>query len=354
MKKKILILLLSLCLMPQISFADVVEDSDYISGGDNYQIEKDYNNTHLAFGSTVDVLNKVDGIYGVFGETINYNSINDYLALFGNNVNVNGTIKDGAIFANKVIINNATINRDIIIFANEVQITGNFNGNVLIYANSIDITNSSFKKNLITNSSKLNIDNNTQIEGVLKYNEDTTTNIKSTNIYKVEVTKNDKVELSTKDKILEHIDKLIRLLVIFLVIYLINPKVFSKFSDNVGKNFGYGALTFLLLPIILLILLFTDFATSAAIIGIMLYIIFVMLAKVISGYVIGRLIWNGLAKKKLISSEERVYLIGFIGITVIYLLSIIPYFGVVVTFASLLYSFGIVTNMIIKSRKEDK
>ena len=112
MKKKILILLLSLCLIPHISFAEVVEDSDYISGGDNYQIEKDYNNTHLAFGSTVDVLNKVDGIYGVFGETINYNSINDYLALFGNNVNVNGTIKDGAIFANKVTINNATINFD--------------------------------------------------------------------------------------------------------------------------------------------------------------------------------------------------------------------------------------------------
>ena len=43
MKNKgfVLILLLSLCLIPQISFADVVEDSDYISGGDNYQIEKD-------------------------------------------------------------------------------------------------------------------------------------------------------------------------------------------------------------------------------------------------------------------------------------------------------------------------
>ena len=78
----------------------------------------------------------------------------------------------------------------------------------------------------------------------------------------------------------------------------------------------------------------------------MLYTIIIMLSKVIFGYVIGKYIWNQLIKK-----EERIYLIGLLGIPLVYLLSIIPYVGGIITFVSLVYSFGVITNLILDSRK---
>ena len=153
-------------------------------------------------------------------------------------------------------------------------------------------------------------------------------------------------QISTKDRVLDYVCSLIRLLVIFLVMYLMVPRVFDKISDNIGKNFGYGAIAFIGLPIILLILMFTNLATSIAIIGIMLYIIFIMIAKVLVGYAIGKYLYT-----KVFKLEEKKYLCGILGITVLYLLSIIPYIGGWITFVSLIYSFGIITNLYIDSRK---
>ncbi len=344
MKKKILYLFMVLCLIPRMVLADVTNDN-YITSGDDYQVTDNYNNTHLTFGDNIEILNRVDGIYGIFGDTVKYNTTNDYVAIFGNNVTVNGSIKDGAIFGNNVMIENVNIKRDIVIFGNNVTIRGNFDGNVVVYGRTVNITNSVFNKNLTIDGSSITIDEDTSIKLKLIYEEDNNVNIATNNIGEVVINKANKNNDTTKS-IGDYIYSLIRLLVIFLVIYLIIPKFLDKFSNNVGKNFGYGALTFFLLPIILLILMFTSLASTTAIIGIMLYAIIIMLAKVICGYVIGKWIW-----KKFVNKQERPYLIGLLGITLLYLFTLIAYIGAFITLGCLIYSFGIFTNMIIDMRK---
>ena len=71
-----------------------------------------------------------------------------------------------------------------------------------------------------------------------------------------------------------------------------------------------------------------------------------MIAKVLVGYVIGKYLYT-----KIFKLEEKKYLCGVLGITIVYLLSIIPYIGGWITFISLIYSFGIITNLYIDSRK---
>ena len=149
-----------------------------------------------------------------------------------------------------------------------------------------------------------------------------------------------------KDKILKHVDNIVRLLVIFLLMYLLIPKIFDKISNKVGKNYLYGVISFIVLPLILLILLFTNYATSVAIIGIMLYVIFIMISKVLVGYILGKYIYT-----KIFKLEEKKYLCGILGIVIIYLLTLIPYSGVIITISNLIYSFGIISNMYLEYRK---
>lgn len=341
MKKILRYILMVLCLIPSITLAD----SRYISSEDNLVLDKDYNNSHIAFGQDVSINNHVDGIYLVFGESLKYQAENDYVALFGNRLDISGKIRDGAIFSNNVNFKDVEIERDIVIFGNRVELSGTFRGNVLIYADTVIINDSNIDQDLNVFSENLSIDKDTSVLGNLKYEEDTKISIDSDNINNI-IVSNNRITENKKDEVLDHVYSVIRLLVIFLVMYLLIPKVFDKINNNVGKNFGYGLISFIVLPIVLIILLFTNLATSIAIIGIMLYIIFIMISKVLVGYIIGKYLYT-----KVFKLEEKKYLCGLIGIIILYLLSIIPYIGGWITFASLIYSFGIITNLYLDSRK---
>ena len=339
-KNVIKYLFLLIMFIPGIVFGS----TEYVTDGDTINLEEDFDKTHFVFGESINVNNKVDGLYFIFGEEIKYNSNNQYTALFGNRVSVTGGMRDAAIFGNNVVIKEANIDRDIVIFGNNITLEGKVNGNIAIYGKNVNISKSELLGNVVVKGGSLKIDKDTTISGNLSYNDDMDVVIDG-NIHDVTVNENVKV-ITTKDKIIDHIYKLIRLLVIFLVMYLLVPNIFNNISDKVGKNVFYGLISFIALPLLLLILVFTNFATNAAIIGIMLYIILAMISLVLCGYVLGKWLLIKVFKIK----GDRMYLNGFVGIIVLYLVTLIPYFGGLVTFASLIYAFGIMTNKYFEYR----
>ena len=342
MKRIFKYLFLLMVFMPGLVFGS----TGYITQGDNVKLEEDFDRTHFVFGDSINVNNKTDGLYFIFGDEVVYDSDNQYTALFGNKVNIAGKMKDAAIFGNSVVIENATIDRDIVIFGNNVKIEGKISGNVAIYGRNVTISKSELLGNVVVKGGSLKIDKDTSISGNLSYNEDMDVVIEG-DIHDITINKNVEV-ITTKDIVMGHIYKIIRLLVIFLGMYLLIPKIFNNMSDKVGKNIGYGLLCFIAMPLLLLILLFTNFATSIAIIGIMLYIIMAMISLVLCGYVLGELIFTKVFKLK----EERMYLNGFVGIIVLYLIALVPYLGGLVTFASLVYAFGMMANKYLEYRNK--
>ena len=60
----------------------------------------------------------------------------------------------------------------------------------------------------------------------------------------------------------------------------------------------------------------------------------------ITGYIIGSLIWD-----KLIKKENKIYLSGIIGIVLLYLLKIIPYIGIIITFISVMIGVGTIISL---------
>lgn len=345
--KKIYRYLIIILMMISILPISVSADSKYITTGDDVIEEEDINNTHFSFGNSVSINNHVDGIYFIFGEEVKYNTSNEYVALFGNRVSIQGSIKDGAIFGNIVNLSDVIIDRDIVIFGNKISLAGTYNGNVVVYGNNVNIENGKFLGDITIHSSMIEMGSNTIVSGVLRYNEDTKiANINYSSNIKTEIIPRNVEVISTKDKVLKHIDNIVRLLVIFLVMYLLIPKLFDKINNKVGKNYLYGLISFIVLPLVLMLLVFTNYAASVAVICIMLYVIFIMISKVLVGYVIGKYIYT-----KIFKLEEKKYLCGILGIVVIYLLTLIPYIGVIITISNLIYSFGIISNMYIEYRK---
>lgn len=327
--KKIYKYLIIILMMISIFPISVNADNKYITTGEDIVEEENIDNTHFTFGNRVSINNQVDGIYFIFGEEVKYNTSNEYVALFGNRVSISGSIRDG------------------IIFGNEVNLSGEYNGNVVVYGNKVNIEHGKFLKDITIHSDTIEVGSDTVVSGVLRYNEDTKiANINYISNIKTEIITNKVEVISTKDKILKHVDNIVRLLVIFLLMYLLIPKIFDKISNKVGKNYLYGGISFIVLPLILLILLFTNYATSVAIIGIMLYVIFIMISKVLVGYILGKYIYT-----KIFKLEEKKYLCGILGIVIIYLLTLIPYIGVIITISNLIYSFGIISNMYLEYRK---
>ena len=75
--------------------------------------------------------------------------------------------------------------------------------------------------------------------------------------------------------------------------------------------------------------------------SILFYVIIIMMSKVITGYMLGNYIFS-----KYIKTYKSDYLMGVLGITIIYLISIIPYIGWVFNILLIIYTFGYIFKLI--------
>lgn len=141
---------------------------------------------------------------------------------------------------------------------------------------------------------------------------------------------------------MDYVNRWVNILTVFLVLYLLIPKLFNSFKkEEFGKNLGVGALLFILVPIVGLILTFTVFGNSVGIISILFYAIIIMMSKVITGYMLGNYIFS-----KYIKTYKSDYLMGVLGITIVYLIGIIPYIGWVFNILLIIYTFGYIFKLI--------
>lgn len=334
--KKLKYLIFVLLLFP----VSVLAGSKYVYIDDDVSINEEVGNSAVAFGGTVNVNNKIDGLGAFFGETVNYNTNSDYIAIFSNKVNLSGSFRDGAIFGNVIELQDMIINRDIVIFGNKIKINAQFNGNVLIFGSDIDINDSVISGDVYLKGNKVKISDNTKIDGVLKINSDAS---KSFSIDKYDIKEYNNINNKSDSKvIMDYVNRWVNILTVFLILYLLIPKLFNSFKkEEFGKNLGVGALLFVLVPIVGLILAITVFGNSIGIISILFYVIIIMMSKVITGYMLGNYIFS-----KYIKTYKSDYLMGVLGITIIYLISIIPYIGWVFNILLIIYTFGYIFKLI--------
>jgi len=353
MKKKILLITLISLLFIGKAYAKTYNNNNIIFD-DKVNLESDIDSSSIIFGSNVNLHNKINGVGIIFGNDISLNIKSDYLLTFGNTIIIDGKTRDALIFGNKVVLNeSSTIDRDIYIFANNVSISGSINRNIEIHAQDIYIKDAQISGNVKLRAKNINIEGNAAIIGELSYNADAKVDISD-----VATIGNKKIVTIKKDKKNEFVEKiknsfisLINILLVFAILLYLFPKIFEKLDKSkkeIIKNIGKG-LAFLIASIIIcIILLFTVFGLSLAILLGSIYLILIYLSTIATAYILGTFIWE-----KLIKIEKRPYLIGIIGLIIIYLLKLIPYLDKIISIITIIVGVGSIVSLYHRKNKKE-
>ncbi|MBQ1496639.1 MAG: hypothetical protein IIZ40_04775 [Bacilli bacterium] len=346
--KKYFKLLLFLILF--ISTPVFASSKDLFRADKDVVVNEELNGSSFVAGYTVDIDSKVNGMLFAAGNKVDVDGSSDYLFAAGSNVRIDGaSFMDGFIAGNFINLVSGTVNRDLYvagevieinsdiernayIAGSTVKINGNINGNAKIYAENIEISDSA------------------KINGILTYSKDSKVNIsKSANINKVNIvkglTKKDKTDIVIT-KIYNAFISIVNMYLIGVLILVFGTKIISKIEsmtkDEFISNLGYGLITFVLVPMLSFILAITMIGLGAAVIAFILYLVLAYLSTIFSGYYISNL----LLKNK-ISNKYVLLLIGIVGIK---LLKLIPVLGSIVGILSLCLGLGIIIRILFNRK----
>ena len=351
-KYLIISLVLSLFIIPISALALEKENKDfYIKTGDDVLLEEDVYGSTLVSGDNVEANTEVNGIGFLFGNNIDISKNVDYLITAGNSITINGKIENDAFIAGNIVTisDEATITRDLIIAAKEVNIYGTINRNVKIYASEINVKGAKINGKFDTKVQTLNIDEKTEIIGYLNYNKDAKTNINSKEIGNIITYENKELSQTFIDKLLNNAIIYIGMLLIFLVTALIIPTIFEKIKQGMDKAdtitpfkmFAIGLFSLVVMPLLIMLLLISVIGIPLGFLLLALYIISICITSIFICYVIGRLVFV-----KLFKQEENTLLSGFVGMIILFVLSLIPYINSIVGFISLFIGLGIIITLI--------
>lgn len=350
MKKFLRCVVLALVLF--IPFSVNAEDKFNFVADDDATIENDVVGSSLVAGNNVTSSNSVEGINMLFGNNVNYKSDSDYALVAGNNVNIFGNIKnDGFIFGNLISFGSEfNANRDIFVFGNTVTLKGKINRDITIYATSVVVENTIVEGDITIHTSTLEIKGGVEVKGTLSYSEDAKAEIEpNAVISSTKLLDSLNTKVTVKDKIYSFFVSYAGILVIFLVLAFIVPKLFerieNKYKDiklfDIFSSLGFGALLLIFVPVIFILLLTMVIGIPLAILLLIIYILAVWLSVIFSGYLLGLVIW-----KKFIKKDINILLVGLIGISIISLLQVIPNFGFYITIIGMMIGLGIIFKLL--------
>ncbi len=326
--------------------------SELFQAGDKIKIEKELNGTSFIAGNEVDVNASINGIGFFAGNELNVNATQEYLFGVGNDISIKKDIeKDLFLAGTNIKIKDSNIKRDAYIAGETIEIDGNVDRNIYIYGNEVDLKGD-YKGNVTVYAMSIKVDKSTNISGTLKYNKDANVtginkNIK-TKYY--ETTKT----ISFKEYLIKFISSYIHIAVVAIVLIFMFERFFKKSLNQTKeitlKNIiiicGKGFLILIGVPIIAMMLLFSGLFMSVGVIGGIIYGILLYIANIFTAYILANII-----DKKYLKKNMNSYLLMIIGLLIIYVVSIIPIIGSLLSFISLIFGLGIAGNMIIELKK---
>lgn len=313
---------------------------------------EDINGSAFLFANNVVMNYYVKGIGGFFGNNVTVGGDTDYLVTGGNDIKLNGEVaNDGLVIGNVVTMNkDFHAKRDLMVFASNLTFEGDVDRDMVIYGSHIVIDNSVIARNLTIYADTIEIRGEAKIKGTLKYNEDAQITIgKQVDVHEKSVIPLSELHRATYvDQVWSNAMSYAALLFIFVVLVLVAPNLFKKLENQfeklpVSQGFvmaGLGALALLLCPFIVFFLFMTGIGAALGILLIVAYIVAIYLTTLFVGYVLGYKIWQ-----KWIKQKPNMLLIGLLGMGILFIASIIPYVGTIVSIITFFCGLGIIVNL---------
>lgn len=325
-------------------------------------------------GNNIRVDEEIDGTALVFGNGIDINSdINGDLICFGNNIKLNGKIDGNSyVFAHTVELNE-NITRDLFGFAANMSVSddGSVDRDVVSFASNNNMLGN-VGRNYTAYGASSNIDGtiggNTHVEGGMMVGDNAVIDGSLTQVNNEEdkvsdgarisgevkyLYKDYNTEIPLSNRILNTVKSFIFSIVLGIIIWLIvvflAPSFVEKgitLLEKPVQTIGLGAIIFMVVPIVSIIILFTVVGIPISIIALILYGILIYLSQYLASIVIGNFIVRRFNLKSF--HNNFWYVLGTFVILI--LLSKIPYLGVIISIACICISFGV---MFYRSYKKD-
>ena len=137
--------------------------------------EGNYDNLRMIVGNNVTSKAIIDGLSFVAGNSVKLEGSATYGFYAGNGVTINGIIeKDLFAAGNEVTISeNAVISRDAYLAADKVTIKANIGRDLRVGARIVNLSGVTIGRDTYIDAEEIILDNETVIEGVLSYSENT-------------------------------------------------------------------------------------------------------------------------------------------------------------------------------------
>lgn len=352
MKKKILVFIAIIGAL--FLTVDVVNANEYLNANESLNDTESYNHSHFEAGNNVTSKSDVNGLSFVAGAIVDVSGTKEYGFFAGETVKVNGLIeKDLFSAGNTVTISkDSSIGRDAYLAGNSVDIQSNIKGAVFVGASLVRLENVTIDGDVSIAANTVEIVGDVTINGLLKINEDAVINNESKLVAsKVEKYANTSVNFDFTNKISDIILDFLKTIFTGLVLVLVFPKLFKKIkyeleAKDIGMKLLYGLLLLFAVPMVCIVALTIIVGMSVSVMLLFMYIIAIMLATIFASIVIGHNIYTKLFKQK-----ENIYLSTLIGIVLVKIIELIPIIGGICSVLVFLYGLGIIWQLVLDRNK---
>jgi cytoskeletal protein CcmA (bactofilin family) len=344
--------------------SDEVVDDDLYVAGETIIIDGTINGDLWAAGNTITVNGIVNGSVMAAGRIVNINGdITHAVRAVAETININGDV-GGDVMAGCGKINiesTARIGGDFLFGADIVRIDGPIEGDIRGSGREVTISNG-VNGNVELKVESLTILSTANIGGDLNYTCGEEADIQSgaqiagATTHKLPEVKKDWAKVFPFILffgVLAKVLSFLMALVAGVVIIFLAPKRLTSITDAIGTrpgpSAGWGAIILFLTPIAALIVCLTIIGIPVGLIALTLYGIAIYLAQIPVGLFIGRWI---IGRFRVVESKAIMVGALAVGLVILKLLSLIPYFGFFVGLAVVLFGLGAVVAAERKRRAE--
>ena len=350
-----------------VASGEVVDDDLYVAA-ETIIVDGTVDGDLWAAGNTITVNGIVNGSVMAAGRIVNINGdVTHAVRAVAETININGDV-DGDVMAGcgKLnIVSTARIGGDLLFGADIAGIDGSIEGNIKGSGSTVTISNG-VNGDVELKVESLTILSTANIGGDLSYTSEEEADIQSgaqitgATTHKLPEVKPEEKRDWTKVfpfvLFTSALSKLISFLMAFVtgvVIIFLAPKKLTSITDAIGTrpgpSAGWGAMILFLTPIAALIVCLTIIGIPLGLIALALYGIALYLAQIPVGLFIGRWI---IGRFRVVESKAIMVGALAVGLAILKLLSLIPYFGFFVGFVVVLFGLGAVVAAERKRRAE--
>jgi cytoskeletal protein CcmA (bactofilin family) len=348
-----------------IASGEVVDDDLYV-GAETVTIDGTVNGDLWVAANTITINGIVNGSVMAAGNQISINGdVTHAVRAVGESINISGSV-GGDVLAGcgrLDVASTGEIGGDLLFGADSVNIDGPIEGDIKGGGSQVRISEA-VGGNVELEVESLTISSTASIVGDLTYSSAEEADIQSgaqiagATTHNVPEIKEDGAGMFPFAPFSGVLAKLTNFLMAFvagLIIIFLAPRRLRSIVDAIGSrpgpSAGWGALVVLVTPIAALLVCVTIIGISAGVIALALYGIGLYLAQIPVGVFIGRWI---IGRFRAVESKGAMVGALAVGLVILKLLSLIPYFGFVVGFVVALFGLGAVVAAERKERAEAK